>query len=86
MTVLSDDISFVSHNPSKLQETLLASLASAPFLQGKKGIFVAVDGSTVFLKGNVTDAKERRVIEGLVRITPGVRNVVNELVAANTKQ
>jgi hypothetical protein len=86
MTVLSKSVPYVQHNSSKLQETLLSTLASVPFLQGKKGVFLAVDGSTVFLKGEVEDEAKRRVLEGVVRMTPGVRNVVNELVALNKKQ
>ncbi len=86
MTVLSKSVPYVQHNSSKLQETLLATLADVPFLQGKKGIFLAVDGSTVFLKGEIEDEGKRRVLEGVVRMTPGVRNVVNELVAMNKKK
>jgi hypothetical protein len=39
---------------------------------------VAPDGTTV-LRGTVSNSDERRLAEGLARITPGVRNVVNEL-------
>jgi hypothetical protein len=80
VTVLSEDIPIVAHAPAQLQSELLKSLEQAPFLKDKKGIFLAVDGSTVFLKGQVASARERRVVEGVVRLTPGVRDVVNELV------
>ncbi len=86
VTVLSKNVPYVQHNSSKLQETLLSTLANVPFMQGKKGVLLAVDGSTVFLKGEVEDEAKRRVLEGVVRMTPGVRNVVNELVALNKKQ
>jgi hypothetical protein len=88
MTVLSDNIPIVSHAPSQLQGVLLNTLDQATFLKDKKGIFLAVDGSTVLLKGQVANERERRVVEGFVRMTPGVRNVVNELIplAVSPKQ
>lgn len=40
---------------------------------------VHVDGQTVVLSGEVADDRERRLVEGMVRLTPGVREVRNEL-------
>jgi osmotically-inducible protein OsmY len=40
-----------------------------------------MDGSTVVLRGSVRDDHERRLAEALVRLTPGVRAVRNELTA-----
>jgi osmotically-inducible protein OsmY len=41
---------------------------------------VEVDGQTVILKGKVPSEDERRLAEGLIRLTPGVRAVRNELI------
>jgi hypothetical protein len=40
---------------------------------------VMSDGQRVVLRGRVRDASESRIAEGLMRMTPGVRDVVNEL-------
>jgi hypothetical protein len=80
-TVLGKSIPVVSPPASQLQTDLLNSLNQSTFLKDKSNIFLKVDGSTVFLKGQVANDNERRVTEGFVRMTPGVRNVVNELVA-----
>ncbi len=80
-TVLSAKLPVVRLAPIQLQSELLASLERSDFLKDKRNIAIAVNGSTVFLKGQVADPDERRVVEGFVRMTPGVRDVVNELVA-----
>jgi hypothetical protein len=45
----------------------------------RSGIRVMSDGQRVVLRGRVRDANERRMAEGLLRISPGVGEVVNEL-------
>ncbi len=59
---------------SDLQESLnrggLASIGN---------IRVMSDGQRVVLRGRVRDLSESRTAEGLMRLTPGVRDVVNEL-------
>jgi osmotically-inducible protein OsmY len=42
-------------------------------------VAVQVDGRTVTLRGEVSSDDERRHVESLVRITPGVREIHNEL-------
>ncbi|OWK39179.1 hypothetical protein FRUB_06261 [Fimbriiglobus ruber] len=44
-----------------------------------RGIQVATDGPVIVLRGAVKDEDEARLIEGMVRLTPGVREVRNEL-------
>ena len=43
------------------------------------GIAIEVEGGTVVLKGQVSDDDQRRLVEGMMRLTPGVRDVRNEL-------
>jgi hypothetical protein len=43
------------------------------------GIQVSANGGTVMLRGTVRDADEARLVEGMVRLTPGVLDVRNEL-------
>ena len=40
---------------------------------------VEVVGTTVILRGRVADEDERRLVEGMVRLEPGVQVVQNEL-------
>jgi osmotically-inducible protein OsmY len=42
-------------------------------------IQVQMDGPTVVLQGSVANERERRVVEAMVRMTPGVHSVRNEL-------
>jgi hypothetical protein len=80
-TVLGKNVPIVNLPPVQLQSELLNSLQQSTFLTNKAGVLLKVDGSTVYLKGQVANEDERRIVEGFVRMTPGVRNVVNELVA-----
>jgi len=48
-------------------------------LRSGANIRVMSDGQKVVLRGRVRDANEARMAEGLLRITPGVRDIVNEL-------
>ena len=48
-------------------------LAIAPRIQ------VMLDGSTIVLRGKVGDDDERRLAENVLRLTPGVRDIRNEL-------
>lgn len=78
VTVLSDDIPFVQHHAGQLQTQIQAALERSSFLK-EKNVTVQVDGDTVILLGTAASERERRLIEGMVRLTPGVRNVDNQL-------
>jgi hypothetical protein len=55
-------------------------LSSTSRLPSRDSIRFEMDGSTVVLRGQVRNERERRLAEALVRLTPGVREVRNELV------
>jgi osmotically-inducible protein OsmY len=55
-------------------------IARSTSLSTAGNIQVEVEGQTVFLKGKVPSDDEPRVAEGLIRFTPGVRAVRNELI------
>jgi osmotically-inducible protein OsmY len=45
-----------------------------------KGMTVSVaQGGLVVIKGNAADADEARLVENMIRLTPGVWDVKNEL-------
>jgi len=68
----------------QLQTDLRTSIDRVPtdMLANPAGVQVNVDGRNVTLKGNVKDDEESRLVEGLVRLTPGVFNIKNELTIA----
>jgi hypothetical protein len=64
---------------TQVRANLQAVLAQSPALQNK-GLNVLLDGQTVVLQGTVATAKDRQLAEGLLRLTPGVDDVRNEIV------
>lgn len=56
------------------------TLDRSTFLSNPRGVDVTVaEGNVVVLRGQAADPDEARAIEGMVRLTPGVRDVRNEL-------
>lgn len=68
----------------QLQTDLRGAISRIPTdqLANPGGVQVDVDGRNVTLKGSVRDEEESRLVEGLVRLTPGVFNIKNELAIA----
>lgn len=79
ITVMSPDMPRVTHKPAEMRAELVRSLEASTFLKDKK-VDVTVEGVVVTLKGEVGSERERAIVEGMVRMTPGVRDVRNELV------
>ncbi len=48
-------------------------------LTNSKTVQVIANGTNIVLRGTVKDDEEARLAEGLVRLTPGVGNITNEL-------
>jgi hypothetical protein len=66
--------------PAQLQTDLSGMIRRTTMIANPAGVQVAVaDGNGVVLRGTVRDADEARAVEGMVRMTPGVRQVKNEL-------
>jgi hypothetical protein len=66
----------------QMQADLSGALAQSPSLAGKN-LNVSIQGQTVVLQGTVATEKERSLAEGLIRLTPGVQDVRNEIVVLN---
>lgn len=62
----------------QLQSSLRAVIDRGT-LANPAGVQVVVDGTSVALRGAVRDEDEARLVEGLVRLTPGVGRITNEL-------
>jgi hypothetical protein len=65
----------------QLQSDLRGAIDRLPntMLANPAAVKIDVDGRNVILRGTVRDEDEMHLIEGLVRLTPGVRAITNEL-------
>ena len=65
---------------SALRADLQGVLSRSTVLTAPENIQVSMNGDTVVLRGTVPRERDRRQAEGLIRLTPGVRDVRNEIV------
>jgi hypothetical protein len=63
----------------QVQAELRNIIARSSALSQPDDIQVNMDGQAVVLKGEVTDNRERRLVESMMRLTPGVHEVRNQL-------
>jgi hypothetical protein len=63
----------------QVQTELRDVIARSSALSQPADIQVNMEGQAVVLKGEVADDRERRVVEGMIRLTPGVHEVRNQL-------
>jgi hypothetical protein len=54
-------------------------LARSSALSMKDTIRVRTDGQTLVLQGQVRSAQEKRLVENMIRLTPGVHSIQNNL-------
>jgi hypothetical protein len=80
ITVLGETVPPVRPDMLRVRADLQGIIDRAGRLPSRGNIRVLTDGSTVVLRGGVSNDHERRLAEALVRLTPGVRSVRNELV------
>jgi hypothetical protein len=66
--------------PEAIRADLRESFDRSPRLTNGQGIQIAVDGSTVVLRGTVPTMREKRIADVLARMGRGVVDVRNELV------
>ena len=79
ITALSDEIPFVVHMAPTLQADARAIIDRCSSINNKENIQVVMEGTTIVLRGQVGTEKERRTAETQLRMTPGMREVRNEL-------
>lgn len=66
--------------PARIQTDLRSALDNSTLIASGRGVQVITDDlNNVTLRGRVRDEDEARLIEGVVRLTPGVRAIQNEL-------
>jgi hypothetical protein len=83
-TALSEDLPVRVHAPAKLKQDLYAVLQRSSSLPSKQNIEIQVQDSVVILRGQVSGPRERRLAEALIRLSPGVYDVQNELQIAGS--
>ncbi len=65
---------------AQMQTDLRGMIDTSSSIADAKGVNVtAGDGGVIVLKGNAKDEDEARLIENMIRLTPGVKDVKNEL-------
>lgn len=63
----------------QLQANLQGLINRTMVIRQPGDVRIEVNGDTVILRGRVADEDERRLVEGMVRLEPGVHEVVNQL-------
>jgi hypothetical protein len=70
--------------PLQLQADLQGVISRSGQLPSKDGIQVGIEDGVVVLRGAVADDAERRLAEGMLRLTPGVHEVRNDITVRAT--
>lgn len=65
--------------PAEMQADLQTVIGRSSMIANPGAITVSMEGSIVVLRGNVKDEDEARTAEGMIRLSPGVKQVRNEL-------
>jgi hypothetical protein len=70
-------------SPLEVRADLQNMLARSGQLDSRDAVRILMDGQAVVLQGEVADEDERRLVENMVLLTPGVGAIRNELAARN---
>jgi hypothetical protein len=65
--------------PAELLPNLQLMIGRTTAIANPQGVQVVLDGPAVVLRGTVRDEDEARLVEGMIRLTPGVGEIRNEL-------
>jgi hypothetical protein len=78
-TSLSDEFPLPVRIPTQMTANLRNVLDRSTQLRSQGSIQLRVENEVVVLTGTVANDRERRLAENLIRLSPGVADVVNEL-------
>ncbi len=65
--------------PAQMQADLQTVIGRSSMIANPSAINISMEGPIVVLRGNVKDEDEARTAEGMIRLSPGVKQVRNEL-------
>lgn len=85
ITALGEGLEVPTPPPTKRQADLQRVLERSSSLAAAKNIQVMVVENLVVLRGTVGTEKERRLAENLIRLTPGVQDVLNQVTVVGNK-
>ena len=69
---------------TQLQTDVQGVLARSTAFTARENLKVATEGTVIVLQGSVANERESRLAEAMIRLTPGVREVRNELTIVET--
>ena len=72
--------------PPRVKAEAQDVLSRTARFQGDYAIQVESQGPALVLRGKVPSPRERRIAETMVRLTPGVRQIINELEVAENPE
>jgi hypothetical protein len=76
------DPDFVAPAPDRLQRDVRELVANSPALASTRNIQISIEGPFVVLRGTAATQHDRRLAENIIRLTPGVNAVRNEISVA----
>lgn len=76
-------VAFKSPAPAadRLLSDVRATIDRSSSISSKAGISITAEGRNIILRGRVASDEERRHVEALLRLTPGLGEIRNELIA-----
>jgi hypothetical protein len=83
ITDLSEDIPLVARPTNGLQTDLKDIVKRSSFLKNHDKINVSMEGGVVVVRGQVGSERERRLVETMLLLEPGVFELRNELTLGN---
>ena len=77
--IVRPDIDFERESPVTIATNAQGRLARIPLPKKLRGVISSVDGETIVLRGEVATESEKRLVERLVKLEPGIDLVRNEV-------
>jgi hypothetical protein len=78
-TDLGEDMPVIVREATRLENNLRGVVLRSSALPSKGNVKLAVESGAVVLRGQVATPREKRLVEDMLRLEPGVREVRNEL-------
>ncbi len=77
--IVKPDIDIIRESPETIATNAQLRLARIPLPKKFRSVVSSVEGATIVLRGQVATASEKRLVERLVKLEPGIDLVRNEV-------